>query len=347
MRIIRKTLTAAALGLCSILPASAGDFDLSDKLSITGFIDMSYTMTDPEGGTEDEAIGLDQFEIDFMYGFSETFSAQVDLQYTPDDTTIESAWFTMVLTENLTFKAGRFLSYSGWETAEPTGLFQFSGTGYADYFYGGYQQGLSAMYSTDFFDLGVSVVDDLAGVTGDAETLGIELALAIRPTDYWTIKAFYLTDEVEDTAATTEDVRTVAVGGVVTFTETAVAAVPGYDIDIFNIWTSVEVGGFTLAAEYGSSEGITAMDDDNTGFLLMGNYGWDNGFALTLRYHALERENAAGTTLEDTTAFTISPSYAVNDYLLIVTEARFDTDDAADVGAQDTDSFAVEALITF
>ncbi len=88
---------------------------------------------------------------------------------------VEQAFINYALSDNLSLKAGRFLSYSGWETEEPTGLFQYSGTGYAGYFYGGYQQGVSGLYTGDGYAVAVSVVNDLGG---EIQTLNI---LAWKP----------------------------------------------------------------------------------------------------------------------------------------------------------------------
>ena len=75
----------------------------------------------------------------------------------------------------------------------------------------------------------------------------------------------------------------------------------------------------------------------------MANYGWDK-FGLTFRYHESEVEDATGDTLEELSAFTIAPSYAVSDNLLVVLEYRRDEDDITN---ESTNSFAIEALVTF
>ena len=48
---------------------------------------------------------------------------------------------------------------------------------------------------------------------------------------------------------------------------------------------------------------------------------------LTFRYHDWEVETDAGTTVEDLSAFTLAPSYAVSENLLIIFEYRMDDDD--------------------
>jgi hypothetical protein len=230
---------------------------------------------------------------------------------------VEQAFISYAVSDNLSIKAGRFLSYTGWETEEPTGLFQYSGTGYAQYFYGYYQQGVSGLYSGDGYAVAVSVVNDLAGPKStDSEEPGIETMVAIMPTDSITIKAFYSFDKL---AGTNEDTT------------------------MFNMWAMYAEGPLTLAAEINSSEYTSIAAADASGYLLMANYAFDT-FGVTVRYHDYEVEDSAGVTWEDMSAITIAPSYAVNENLLMVFEYRMDSDD---ISGMDSDSIAIEALITF
>lgn len=307
-------LTALSLAMASVLAApavnAADEFKLPKGLSIGGFIDMSSVYTDVDGGDSESSSGLDQVELNIAYDFGNKLSAAVDLEHQDGDsgTDIEQAFITYALTDDFSFKAGRFLSYTGWETEEPTGLFQYSGTGYAPYFYGYYQQGVSGLYSGDMFSAAVSVVNTLAGPEDtDSEQVGVETMLAVTPMENLTIKAFY--------------------------------SVEG-DTTLINSWASYVMGDLTLAVEVNSSE----YDDDSEGegYLAMANYSFGDA-AVTLRYHDYEIEDAAGVEIDDGSAITISPSYAVNDNLLIVTEYRMDESDING----DSDTFAIEALVTF
>ena len=323
----KRNALCLAIAFAAAAPLASADdaFKLSEKLSVTGFIDMSWTYVDTDGAGSEQSSGLDQFEIDFLYSFDDKLSAQVDLEYqdngTGEETDIEQAIISYAVSENLSVKAGRFLSYSGWETEEPTGLFQYSGTGYAKYFYGGYQQGVSAFYSGEGYALAASVVNDLGDLEGEArdtENPGVELMAAFMPSESVTIKGFYMTDTLDGTDETT---------------------------NLINIWGSYSAGPLTLAAEFNTSENAPAAgeDVDADGYLLMANYAFEK-WGVTLRYHAWELEDGTGATTEEMSGFTISPSYTVSDNLLIVTEVRFDEDDVNDV---DSTSFAVEALVTF
>lgn len=320
----KVTALAAALTLAST--ASHAEIELGQGLSVTGFIDMSFLYVDPDGGESSQDFGLDQVELDFLYTFDDKISAQVDLEYQDDtdatdgqETDIEQAFIIYKVNDQFSVKGGRFLSYSGWETEEPTGLFQYSGTGYAKYFYGAYQQGVSGYYDGEGVDIALSLVNDLGSLAGDGTDNGqiaTELMIAVSPFEGFTAKAFYMTEA---------------------------------DTDLINVWASYATGPVTLAVEFNESENagaavaIAGDDAEAEGFLVMANYAWDK-FGITLRYHESTVEDAAGTDVEELSAITFAPSYAVSDNLLIVTEYRADEDD---LNGLDTDSFAVEALLTF
>jgi len=323
-----KSVIACAVAAAIPSMASAEGFQLSEKLGMTGFIDMSttYTEVDPKIGdaTSRQSTGLDQFEINLNYSFDEKLSAVVDMEYQPgtngngddDKVDVEQGYISYGISEGLSFKAGKFLSYSGWETEDPTGLFQYSGTGYGGIFYGGYQQGVSTLYSTDMFDVALSVVNAVAGDEDfDSGRPAIETMLAFRPAEGATIKAFYINDK----------------------------AANGEDTDMINMWASYAVSDLTLAVEVNSAENSLGTDEESSGGLFMVNYAMGD-FGITARYHAWEVEDTTGTTVQDVTGITISPSYAVTDNLLLVAEVRQDTDDVSET---DTTLYALEALVTF
>src|SRR4051812_276868 len=79
-------LAAGVLGIgLSAIPAKA-DVKLNDQLSLSGFIDMStyyntqvFTFPGFTGTSNEPGATFDQFELDFMYKFSDKLSARVDL----------------------------------------------------------------------------------------------------------------------------------------------------------------------------------------------------------------------------------------------------------------------------
>jgi len=314
-RIVAGVTAALAIGA---VPAARADIELGNGFSITGFADQSFQYIDTDGAPSISKFGIDQFETDFKFAGFNGISAQVDIEYGshstesgPEHTFVEQAFVTKAFTEQFSMKLGRFLSYSGWETEEPTGLFQYSGTGYAPYFYGYYQQGVSAYYDGGKVDFMASVVNNAFNpIDYDSKKVGYELGVAVQPIEGVTAKAFYIKDN--DTKS-----------------------------DLFNFWVSYAVAGWTFAGEYNVAEKPGPGSDD--GFLLMANYA-TGPFGFTVRYHDFKIEDSVGLTDIDTRGFTFSPSYKASDNLLIVAEFR--TDDYK-AGGADTNSFALEALFTF
>lgn len=297
-----------ALATAALLSAPLATAD--DKLSVSGFLDMSWYYADVDGLGSSQSAGVDQFELNLAYDFDGKLGAQVDIDHDGDQVDIEQAYITYAVSENFTAKAGRFLSYSGWETAEPTGLFQYSGTGYAGIFYGGYQEGISGLYSTDMFSAAVSVVSDLAGSSErGTETPAVETMLAFTPIESVTVKAFYSFDKLEGTDET---------------------------IKLFNLWGAYSEGGLTLAVEYNQADNSVFEGSEADGYLAMANYSFGN-WGLTGRYHSYEVDG-----FYEESGFTLSPSYTVSDNLLMVFEVRMD-----EVNDVDVTSAAVEALVTF
>ena len=311
-----KNLLAGAIAasLIAVVPAHA-DIELGEGVSVTGFVDMSFVSTNVDGGDDTNEFTIDQVETDFIYSGSDGVSAQVDIEYSTDEngdsnTFIEQAFITKKIGDNLTLKGGRFLSYSGWETEEPTGLFQYSGTGYAPTFYGYYQQGVSAYYDTDVIDVMFSVVNDAFSPTEtDNENPAIEVGIAVTPAEGLTAKLFYIDDD---------------------------------QTSLVNFWTSYEVSALTFAVEYNIGESVVSDlgYDDADGYMLMANYAFDK-YGITVRYHDWTEEVGGSTTVESS-AITIAPSYSAGDNLLFVAELRLD--ETNDV---DSTSVALEALFTF
>jgi hypothetical protein len=308
---------AASVAAAISLPSAAAGIELGEGLSVTGFADMSFFSSDVDGFPTTDSFGIDQFEMDFMYAGSAGVSAQVDIEYGEssaggpgdDDTFVEQAFITKQFNDQFSMKVGRFLSYSGWETEEPTGLFQYSGVGYAPYFYGYYQQGISAAYNAGKFGFTASLVNSVFNpLDRDTGELSYELGLSVQPIEGLTAKVFYLSEKVD----ALDDETTV-----------------------INAWVSYAMSGFTFAAEYNTAEYAGGGDGD--GYLLMANYA-SGPWGITGRYHDYEVDGTA-----DVSGFTISPSYKVGDNLLLVAEYRMD--DLS--GGVDAKGIAFEALFTF
>ncbi len=326
-----KPLAAGILFAGLAVPyAQADGYELAPGLTMTGFLDMSASVVDPDEGPKDENAAIDQWEIDLAYDFGKGLTANVDVEWDDngdgkgEEMHLEQAYITYAGSDAWSAKAGRFLSYSGWETEDPTGLYQYSGAGYAKYFYGAYQQGVSGLYSGGIFTGAVSVITDIGNLNGDissTDNLAVE-AMAAFNFGPVTWKSFYMGQESDAN---------------------------GEDITMINSWASYVVGGFTFALEGNYSENngpataIAGVNAEATGGLFMANYAWDK-FGFTFRYHQWKVETESGTTVEDVDGFTFSPSYRIHPNLLLVAEYRMDSEDVTGI---DTDSYALEALLTW
>jgi len=292
-----KNLVACALAAC-LAPAAHAQIELGSGFSVTGFIDMTYFNIDVDGAESTErSIGVDQFETDLLFEGSNGISAQVDIEYggtsgTPE-TFVEQAFITKSFTDKLSLKAGRFLSYTGWETEEPTGLYQFSGTGYAPFFYGWYQQGVSATYDFGAVQLMGSVINSAFDPTDYNSDAEIELGVGISPGESFTAKLFYIEEE-EDTYS--------------------------------NLWASYKIGNVTLAAELVDRDLEFGADGD--GYLAM--FNWSKGIVgFTVRYAGFEIDDPLDPIENE--SLTLSPSFKIGDKLLIVTEYRMDEFDVGGI----------------
>jgi hypothetical protein len=293
----KKNLIAAAVA-AGIGSAAHAQIELGSGFSVTGFIDMSYFNLDLDGADSTEkSLGVDQFETDFLFEGSNGISAEVDIEYGGTSTTpatfVEQAYVTKSFNDKFSLKAGRFLSYTGWETEEPTGLFQYSFAGYQPYFYGWYQQGVSAHADFGTVELMASVINSAFDPTDYNSDADIELGVGISPGDKFTAKMFFI-DEGEDSYT--------------------------------NLWASFKAGPMTFAAEYVDRDLDVGADGD--GYLVMANYA-KGIFGFTVRYVDYQIEDTLDPL--DTNSLTLSPSFKIGDKLLIVTEYRMDEFDAGGI----------------
>lgn len=303
---MNKLLKLSIAGLALTGAASYGQIEINENLSVTGFIDMSSTF-----GTGDTTYSLDQAEIDFLYTYGD-LSAQVDLDNTQDSGfDVEQAFITYDFGSGSSLRAGKFLSYMGWETAEPTGLYQFS------YAYGstipGYQDGIAYDYSADWGSFGISLLDSVYNADDEISTsagggqYGIETKIVLTPTEGLTLFLGYALDAMD----------------------------VGDDAELINFWTSYEWDISTVAFEYN----MYSDGDDIDQFLLMYSAAISDAGTITARYS----QQFAPLETDDFTKATLAYLHAVNDNLTLVFEYSL-TD--YEIGGE-ANEFAIEALFTF
>jgi len=315
MNKLLKTLLAALL---LATPALHAQIEINDNLSVTGFFDMSVVDVNSEIGPNDSSFNLDQAEIDFLLDFDE-ITAQIDLNYLGDNATedfdLEQAFLKYNFGDGLNVEAGKFNSYHGWETIEPTGLYQYS------YAYDlapntiprRSQNGARVNYGDDFVNFGLSLVDSIYGPDGSIgdSQYGAEAKIVVFPADGLTVYLGYAKDKGMDALL---------------------------DKDLINFWTSYEIGNMTYALEFNDYD--MGMNMTGSQWLVMANMGITDNFGITARVSEDEQDFAGGETA---TKFTISPGWSVNDNLGMLLEAS-----QTDYGTEGTvTTLAFQTIFTF
>lgn len=310
----KMAMVAAMLSLGAA--SSFAEIKLTDNLSTTGFIDMSLNGHKDSSKTDASlAAGLDQFEVDFMYKYG-NISARADLNALPTtagtSTTIEQAYITGTMGATA-ISAGRFLSSSGWEAAEPTGMYQWS---YSRQFgndgpvYGGYQNGVNVAWTSPMFGLYAAVVSDLwnAQEFEIMKTPGFEAQVSVMPMPGVTAKVAYLF-QMNDSTVTPAKTE---------------------NQSLLNVWASYAKGPITAAAEWDLMMNWNGVKNFNgNGWLAMVNYKATDKIAATLRYsgNKFSIDTPIGTLDADTQGeITVSPSYAFSPNWLILAEYKYELD---------------------
>ena len=299
---MKKYAYTLLCGCLAALPAAA-EIEVSEQLTLSGFIDMSATSVD-----DVKSMSLDQAEVDFHFDMGDGLTARADIEGRPDtDFVLEQAFISYDMDNGVAITAGKFLSCSGWETAEPTGLYQFSTS--ATLVYGGYQHGVAASYGQEKFGLYGAVVSSVwDGTDTDAEEIGFEVQASLMPVEEVTAKVAFLSEDVG-----------------------------GFSTTLVNAWAAYFAGPLTVAGEVNLLSNWLVEDNDGTGFLVMANYALTDRVAVTGRFSSLDTDAMADAATE----FTVSPSYAVTDNWSLLAEVRFDDDGGS------FQSYAVESLLTF
>jgi hypothetical protein len=293
----KSPMALALIGLGAV--SSFADIKLNDNLTVAGFLDMSAYGDQPDVGDATLDASYDQLELDLMFKFSDAISARVDLSQGGvggGPTLAVEQGFITASSGAASFSAGRFLSSSGFEAAEPTGMYQYSYSKTV-FGYGGYQNGVNVGYSTPMFGLYGAVVTDLWN-TADADltTPGFEGQVSLMPMDGITVKVAYLYQVIDD--STTQE-----------------------DQQFLNAWAMYAKGPVTIAGEYNMFIDWMADGENGNGWLGMINYKLTDKVAATVRYSGVKMDSG-----DMDTEITFSPSFAATANLFTLAEVRYDID---------------------
>ncbi|MGZ0656181.1 outer membrane beta-barrel protein [Coraliomargarita sp. W4R72] len=348
-----KNKIAIASAFIAASSFSTAEIVVNDFLSFEGFVDMSYSQTDSELDSLSESensFAIDQVEIDWLFDF-DVVTAQIDLNYeggdAPDDNIVEQAFVTYHFDNGSAITAGRYASMLGFESFEPTGLYQYSFAydiqnaigGPSDVsILPGYAQGLKYTHESDTTFFGISVQDEAFENDGDRfggdddSSFAVEVAGSITMDNGLT---FFLGGAYEDA-----DLG---------------------DTYVINTYATFETGAWLFAAElnYGNSEsgafaiGSLFGNDDEDAFsaLLMANFAYSDQASVTGRLTYIDNDVNDASDLEiKGFKYTLAHGYAFTDNLFLVNEISY-VDGEVDgfFGSADYESlaFATELIFSF
>ncbi len=302
-----KSLPMALTMLGIGAATSFAEVKLTDNLSTSGFLDMSANGMKPDSGDATLNAEVDQYEMDFFYKFG-ALSARADINSIgPNGAVVFEQGYVTATSGALSMSVGKFLSCSGFEAAEPTGLFQYStsklntgyiGTPFAGPTYGGYENGLNVAYAAPKFALYGALLTSVWGTADtDLKSPGFEAQVALMPVDGVTAKVTFLHEVIDDT--TTHDSQSEV-----------------------NAWAQYAKGPLTVAAEYSMLMNWKVKDETGNGWLAMANYKFTDKIAATVRYSGIKLK----TPKDPDTEVTFSPSYTISPNWLVLAEVRQEID---------------------
>ena len=318
------------------------DTALTESLSVSGFVDMSYT--DGDNGKESTS-GIDQVEVDFTFNNGGPVTGQLDIEYANANgnlsLNVEEAYINYALAESGIVTVGRFETMLLQDASEPTGLYQYSN---AYDFYG-------SNLNQELYDLGdqgikfsnggwaISLVDNGDGKIGD----GNATSTATDGNGDYAYEVSY-SGKLSDTV-------TGFIGG--RFTEDDSN---NSDSDILNLHLTYEEGPWVVGGEIVTSDASITVAAEITGnnqsvsgdidlFSLFANYSYSEINSVTVRYSDLDGDATDGTNTIDIDANKLSLAHnsALSDDLALVLEYSMEESDHT----TDQDTFAVELLYAF
>jgi hypothetical protein len=302
-----KKLTGLTASLVALASAAHAEVKINDNLALSGFAVGALTSSDTDsGGTTSTALdsGVTNFDAVkvALTGKYDELSGKVSLFYVPESTSgaSEAGLLDAYLTYSagaVSFTGGKFLSYLGYEAWDAINMTTVSyGNSWA--FIPGYHSGAKVDFAGEGFALGAAVTDSLYmdplhffGGDGDfSDGLGYEGYVSYTGIEKVTLFAGVGVEDAD---------------GVDT----------GY---VFDFWASYALtDAFSVAGEYSYVDDGT---DEASVWALFGTYVFSDAVAVTGRVSgALD----SLVTDESGTAFTIAPTYTINENFAVRAEVTY------------------------
>jgi len=330
-----KTKLLAVMATLGMV-ASASAVKINNNLSINGFIDGSYAVT--EAAAKTQSLEIDEVEVNFVLNVGNVSGLiALDSDITNDGIGgnigtlgtpgigIEQAHFTYNINDAVSATFGRYGAALGFEREDPAGLYTYSRAYSEDAFNLGnvdanVVEGLTLAYSGDAYSIAVSL-ENQAGAEANLEANDLDFEISFTYTGIAGVNiggGVFLDNEQSGTKET----------------------------DAVNVHISRQFGKLLLAGEYtqldtslnGVAAGALNTEEERDAYLILADYDVNDKLGVALRISSNEIVNAGG----DYDKFTIAPNYAITDSLGAILEYS-DIDNAG----TDSEEYALELTYTF
>jgi hypothetical protein len=315
---------------------SASALEINENLSINGFIDTSYTHTetDASGGDDNQNLGLDEIELNFLFNVGGASGAIHIDDYdgaengnagtagpvagatTDSGIDIEQAFIGYSLENGVSFTLGRYGSLLGFEREDPAGLATYSRAYSTNNFNLGnvdanVAEGLRVGYNSEVFGISASLQNENADADIDGDHLDLEVAFSYTGIENLTIGGGYHFDNQADSNDET---------------------------DVLNLHVSTAMGKFLFGGEYIEIDSSDSGGDDLDGWMIIADYDVSEKLGVALRISSNEIDGQDS----DYEKVTIAPNYSLSESLGLILEYS-DIENAGD----DSNQLALELTFTF
>jgi hypothetical protein len=310
-----KNKLLAAMAIFGMV-ASASAVKINNNLSINGFLDGSYVLSDTDAA-DSQSLGADEAELNFVLtngAVSGLIAIDSGEASGNSDLDIEQAHFTYDLGNGISVTLGRYGSALGFEREDPAGLYTYS-RAYSDSATnfnvgnidnGNVVEGLTVAYAADQFSVAASF-ENSKGADLENDDLNLELSFSYTGIADMVIGGGYFFDNQQVNANET---------------------------DVMNIHASRSFGKLLVAAEY-TEISTDALDRD--AYMVLADYDYTDKIGVALRFSKEELDAS-----NDYEKITIAPNYSITDNLGAILEFS----DIESSGA-DSNLLAVELTYTF
>jgi len=306
--------------------ASASAVKINNNLSINGFLDGSFKLTDTDGD-DAQQLQSDEAELNFILSNGPVSGAlNLDSHKVGGDPDfdIEQAHFTYDLGNGVSLTFGRYGSALGFEREDPAGLYTYS-RAYLSANVGDVDstavEGLTVAYSADQFSLAASF-ENPRGTDMEGDDLDLELSVSYTGIADTVIGGGFFFDN-RGSQDSDDDGR-------IDNTQ---------EQNALNIHASRSFGKLLVAAEYLEFQ---ADASDRDAFLVLLDYDYTDKLGVALRFSNEEGATDADGNQGDYEKISIAPNYAITDNLGAILEF-------SDIEFRNADSteIAVELTYTF